>query len=119
MEKTSKRCLVIGCSQAKVKSRVPLPAIDRYDGPAFRVLRKYLDNCTDPAQEPDVFVLSAEFGLISGSKQIPDYDRQMTRKRAEELRKQVRRVFEQQIAGSDYKELFVSAGKVYLLTLDE
>lgn len=36
------RCLLLSCSQAKISTPDLLPAIRRYDGPAFRVLRKFL-----------------------------------------------------------------------------
>ena len=38
----SKQLLVLGCSQTKRDSVGELPAIDRYDGPSYRVLRGYL-----------------------------------------------------------------------------
>jgi len=36
------RLLFIACSQRKNPAEGVLPALDRYDGPAFGVLRKYL-----------------------------------------------------------------------------
>lgn len=78
------RLLLIACSQRKKPDPGLLPAIDRYDGPAFRVLRKHLAG--SPADSLAVLVLSAEYGLIEASHPIPDYDRLMTLARAEELR---------------------------------
>src|SRR5438045_2444285 len=34
-----RKLLILACSQAKRDSTAPLPAIERYDGPTFRVLR--------------------------------------------------------------------------------
>jgi cytoplasmic iron level regulating protein YaaA (DUF328/UPF0246 family) len=111
------RCLLLGCSQAKTKAQEVIPAIERYDGPVYRVLRKFLTEYPEQAKELDMFVLSAEFGLIPGSTPVPNYDRRMTRARAEELQPQALRVFQEQIAEGGYQELFISAGKTYLLAL--
>lgn len=43
------------------------PALDMYDGPEFRVLRKFR-GCVD------VFILSARYGIISGERWIIPYD---------------------------------------------
>lgn len=114
-----KRCLIIGCSETKIEKPDPLPAIERYDGPPFRVLRRYL-NDTSSANEDrlDVFILSAEYGLIEGSQKIPVYDRRMTRQRAEAIKAKVLCTFQQQIASQNYDDLFISAGRTYLLVLD-
>ena len=32
--------LIISCSQRKVETSEPLPALERYDGPTYRTLRK-------------------------------------------------------------------------------
>ena len=61
----------------------------------------------------DVYILSAEFGLISACKPIPNYDRRMTLQRAKELQPhtlpEVKRIF----SGKQYDELFISMGKAY------
>jgi len=52
-----------------------MPALYRYDGPLFRVLRKAMRE-----SEVDVrtWVLSAKYGLISGDEPIHNYDHRMT-----------------------------------------
>ena len=85
-----KRCLLLGCSNTKAQNDDELPAIERYDGPLFRVLRRYMrkHSAEYPADNsiPNVYVLSAEFGLIPGNHPIPYYNRKMTPQRAAELR---------------------------------
>ena len=114
------RCLILSCSQTKVKTPGKLPAIRRYNGPPFRVLRKYLTDAP-PADSPDavdIFILSAEFGLIEGDKPIPCYDRRMTPQRAEELRAGVLQTFAARIAPKHYTDLLLSMSKIYLLALE-
>jgi hypothetical protein len=77
------RLLILSCSKAKRADPGDLPAVDRYDGPFFRVLRRYLR--LRPADPPEVRILSAQFGLIPADTPIPDYDRRMTPRRAREL----------------------------------
>ncbi len=115
-----KRCLIIGCSQTKINTPGDIPAIERYDGPAFRVLRRFLANESPrhQADQLDVFILSAEYGLIEGKKEVPVYDRRMTQQRAGEIHDDVLNTFKQKITGQNYTELFLSMGKTYLLALD-
>ncbi len=54
------RLLIVTCSQRKNPTLGLLPAIDRYDGPAFLVLRKYLREGVGDA--PRVLILSAKYG---------------------------------------------------------
>lgn len=78
------RLLVLACSRAKRPDPEPLPALERYDGPLFRVYRRYLRE--GPAHnQPALLVLSAEHGLIRGDFPLPPYDRVMTGERAHEL----------------------------------
>lgn len=79
-----RRVLILSCSERKRPGPGLLPALERYDGPAFRVLRRYLRDY--PLDPPDVHILSAEFGLIPSTRLIPDYDRRMTVARARDLR---------------------------------
>lgn len=78
-----RRLLVLGCSQRKRTDAGLLPAVDRYDGPAFRVLRRYRAERADAGLA--AVVLSAEFGLIPIDEPIPNYDRRMTSSRAVEI----------------------------------
>jgi hypothetical protein len=112
--------LIIGCSQTKISTPGDIPAIERYDGPAFRVLRRFLANGSSPHQtdQLDVFILSAEYGLIGGKEEVPIYDRRMTQQRAGEIHDDVLSTFKQKITGQNYTELFLSMGKTYLLALD-
>lgn len=83
----SQRLLILGCSKAKTTDEGLIPALNRYDGTAFRVLRRYLRQ--DPDDPPLVYILSAEFGLIPADQPIPYYDRRMSSIRAIELQPQV------------------------------
>lgn len=110
------RLLILACSQRKRPEASPLPAIERYDGPAFRVLRRYCRLIQD--SELIVYVVSAEFGLISAKKTIPTYDRRMISERAEDLRPFVAAAFRAAIIRHQPSEIFICAGKFYLQALD-
>jgi hypothetical protein len=118
-----RRYLLLGCSNAKVQDEGELPAIVRYDGPLFRVLRRYMRERLGKHSMgngiPDVSVLSAEFGLIPGYYPIPHYDRQMTHQRAMELRPQAFEKLGHILKATEaYQELFICMGRDYLQVLD-
>jgi hypothetical protein len=113
--KLTRRLLLLSCSRQKRRTRKPLPAVERYDGPAFRVVRRYLER--QGADGPDVFILSAKWGLISGSTLLPYYDRRLTAHRAGELREQVR-VQLRKILASRPREVFILMGESYFQLVD-
>jgi len=80
----TKRLLVLGCSQTKRNTPGLLPAIDRYDGSAYRVLRTYLRERQWPDQL-SVAVLSAKHALVGGLTEIETYDLRMTPEMAAQL----------------------------------
>ncbi|MEA5560724.1 helicase HerA-like domain-containing protein [Planktothrix agardhii] len=67
-----KDLLIINCSKSKYSQLEFLPAIERYNGVAFRVVRKFLQEQT--TDYLDIFILSAKFGLIPAYQLIPNYD---------------------------------------------
>lgn len=84
MSVATRQLVVLGCSAAKTNPEGAVPAINLYDGPAFRVLRAFLRTYRWP--DPlSIAVLSAKYGLIGGLAQIVGYDRRMTPGRAREL----------------------------------
>lgn len=78
------RLLIVACSERKNPLPELVPAIERYDGPIFRVLRKFL--CEYSGQAPEILILSAKFGLIGPSDMIPEYNCRLTADAATRLR---------------------------------
>jgi hypothetical protein len=110
------RVLIIACSQRKVPGKGQIPALDRYDGPAFRVLRKYLrDETTSPT---DVLILSAKYGLIPASRKIPDYDCRMSAARAKSLREKVLAAAKTCLGTERWDEVGICLGKHYRAALN-
>lgn len=77
----NKKLLILGCADRKRDSDGLLPALDRYDGPAYRVVRKFLRNYQWP-EDVSIAVLSAEYGLFGVLKGISNYDRRMDQETA-------------------------------------
>lgn len=80
--------LIVGCSQRKRSDPGLLPAIERYDGVNFRVLRKAKREGYWPANL-DVLILSTKYGLIKPETPIEDYDLRMTRGQALKLQSEI------------------------------
>ena len=115
---SNSRLLILSCSQKKRSNPGSIPALERYDGPAFRVMNKFIRVCSSEAQLPDIYILSAKFGLISADKPIPYYDRRMTSQLIEKLQQPTLSELKQILNRKQYQEFFISMGKDYLRVLD-
>ena len=115
---SNSRLLILSCSQKKRSNPGSIPALERYDGPTFRVMNKFIRVCSSEVQLPDTYILSAKFGLISADKPIPHYDRRMTPQRVEKLQQPTLNELKQILDGKQYQEFFISMGKDYLRVLD-
>lgn len=112
-----RRLLILSCSQRKLTAENLLPAIDRYNGPLFFVLRRFLRECPHEAEQLDVYILSAAYGLIPGDFPIPLYDQKMDLTRAVKLQSQVSTTFSS-ILQNNYVSICFVLGKTYLKTFD-
>ncbi len=63
-------CLILSCSQTKRLEAGP--AYEVYNGPYYRILRKY-----GPPWPVDIYVLSAKHGLIPVTHSIEPYDQKL------------------------------------------
>ena len=108
-----KRLVILSCSQRKVQSASSMPAIERYDGPAYLVVRKWMRTIPDARRDHEFLILSAEFGLISDSLRIPYYDRRMTVERAKELHEETLDALKTTLGSDRYGAVFVYMGKTY------
>jgi cytoplasmic iron level regulating protein YaaA (DUF328/UPF0246 family) len=78
------RLLILACSARKRLDRSALPAIERYDGVNFRILKKLQREHAFP-HDLDVLILSAKYGLLRPETPIEAYNLKMTEARAAEL----------------------------------
>ncbi|GAB4323308.1 MAG: hypothetical protein Kow0091_30650 [Geminocystis sp.] len=107
-----KDLLIINCSKSKNKDLESLAAIDRYNGVAFRVLRKFLKEQT--SDNLGIFILSAKFGLISSDYLIYDYEQKLTKKRSQELQPIVNQQFCELLQSNLYKRCLLCMSQNYL-----
>jgi hypothetical protein len=114
---SDRRLLILSCSKRKRSGPDLLPAIERYDGPTFRVLRRFLREQPGRAGQLDVFVLSAAYGLIPGWSPINEYDQVMTPQRATELRDEMLTIFANLIR-TGYTKLCLAMSAKYLMALE-
>ena len=109
--------LLISCSERKRFDANSFAAIDVYDGPVYRTLRKLRREGVAP-KKTDVFIISAKYELIPCQKPIDTYDQKMIPERAAELAPEVQDRLKQHIRIRDYDQVFINLGKVYMRTLD-
>ncbi len=109
----SKKLLIISCSAAK-RSGPPskMPAIDRYDGVFFKVLRKALRD-TDHRSPLVVLIISAKYGLITPETCIANYDTKMNSRQAATLSPQIRRGVALAVKKSKPGRILINLGKSY------
>jgi hypothetical protein len=112
------RALLLACSARKSQAPGLIPALERYDGPAYRMLRRRQREGR-LGTDLQVWILSARYGLIEAGALIASYDQKMTCARALELSAHAdfaedgpfARALEALPAGA---ELFVNLGQLYL-----
>ncbi len=109
--------LLLACSGRKRHDTGTLPALERYEGVNYHVLRKAQRERHIPPRL-DVLILSAEYGILDAQDQIPSYDRLMTPARARELQPDVARALAVRLAKTRYDELFIIVGKTYRIALE-
>jgi hypothetical protein len=104
--------LLLSCSKRKLHTAGQLPAIERYDGNAFRVLRRaQRDRCVP--RDLAILILSAKYGLIGPECLIADYDQQMSADRALALRPEVGGRLDDELGQLRPQAVFASLGQIY------
>jgi len=109
--------LIVSCSQRKRPDPGLLPALNRYDGGHFRILRKARREGYWP-ETMDMRILSAKHGLLAGSTPITNYDQKITRDRANELHSQVLQVLQTGARQHTYREVYVDLGRDYQAAIE-
>jgi hypothetical protein len=114
---TSPSLVILGCSQRKKKTSHLLPAIDRYDGPAFQVLRKYSRDNAEVRR--GTYILSGRFGLIDAEFPTPRYSHRLKPADLSILQASVESQVKQAVDTVQPESVFVSVGVQYWPLLEE
>lgn len=110
--------LIISCSKRKASlPSAKVSAIDLYDGPFYRIIRKAFREHGKP-DNLDIMILSAKYGLITHNEIVIDYDQKLTISRAKALSSPVRARLKDVLKGNRYEKVFINLGKLYMLALD-
>lgn len=102
--------LILPCSKRKKKFS-NVYAIDLYDGPFYRMVRK------SKPENLDILILSAKYGLIRYNEKISDYEQIMTVERAEELTNDVYIKLKEILKMNHYDHVFINLGRTYAIAL--
>lgn len=110
-KKVNPRLLLVSCTRKK--SSAPRKAINVYDGPYFRVIRK---RCS-PDADIDINIISAKYGLLDADDEISPYDHEMTAKDA----KIYKQAYEKYLGElfSEYSTVTFCGSKLYASVLPE
>lgn len=112
------RLLILSCSQRKNTAQGHLPAIERYNGPLFFVLRRFLRECPYEARQLDIYILSAAHGLIPADFQTEFYDQKMNLARIVELHPQIKTRFSD-ILRKNFASICFVLGSIYLKAFED
>ena len=110
------RLVIVGCSRRKAATKVPVPALDLYQGGAVPWLRGRIGH--DPRLRARTRILSAEHGLLPADRPLLPYDRQLDGGRAAQLVPGVTAALGRDWAGTGRPlEVLVIAEPLYLVPL--
>ena len=102
--------LILGCSDKKIESFSQTPALEVYDGPNYRVLRKFLrENGWPPGLR--VKIISAKYEIIDATTLIEPYDERLNKEKAKKIRPKVMQSLEEVGLPTS---VFINLGKDYL-----
>jgi hypothetical protein len=114
-----KRLLIVACSATKNGAAEPIPALERYDGVAYRVIRRWQRDHFAQADQLAILILSARYGLIAPDTCIPTYNDRRTVSQASALRSQTRPAFETHLAArGPYQVTCICMGQHYWKALE-
>ena len=87
-ESATGHLLILGCSDKKIENFSQTPALEVYDGPNYRVLRKFLrENGWPPGLM--IKIISAKYEIIDATKLIEPYDERLDKGTAKRMRPKV------------------------------
>ncbi|UCG04488.1 MAG: hypothetical protein JSW11_10995 [Candidatus Heimdallarchaeota archaeon] len=112
----ARKLLIVSCSATKDPEAKDIPAILRYSGEVFLILKSIISNSLWP-QHIDLIIVSAKFGLLNPLDKIPYYDEALKMERISFLKKMIKA----QVKTLDlthYSESFMNLSKRYFQSIE-
>ena len=117
--KRMNRLIIISCSQAKVlKPRAAIPALERYDGVLYKVLRKAKRESRFP-DNTHIAIISARHGLIDAQTPIASYEKSLDSATARSLQPKVQQDVSALLKKGRYRDICVNLGRKYAALLPD
>lgn len=110
------RIVIISCSNRKNKFPKATPAVEVYDGPYYKTIRKLLREGLFP-EDTKILIISAKYGLISLEDSIKIYDEKISKERAKDLNTKFLERFNNEIS-CQCTELVINLGENYLPAIE-
>ena len=104
--------IIVSCSKTK-KRLDSVPAIDLYNGQAYRVIRK------SSLKDLEVLIISAKYGLLRSTDIISYYDQVMTVSRATEMQGHVSHGIRNTLSSLNPAQVFISLGFPYDMAISQ
>lgn len=104
--------MLLSCSGTKSRAPGVVPAIDRYEGTTYKVIKKARREGYWP-DDVHILIVSAKYGLISEYTMIEDYNQKMTVHRARELQMDVNLALDKALQETVYESIFINMGHIY------
>ena len=104
--------IIMSCSRTK-KRLDNVPAMELYDGQAYRVIRK------SSPEHIEILIISAKYGLLRSTDIISYYDQAMTVSQAIGMSKEVSSGIKNTVSRGDFKRIFISLGFPYSFAVSE
>jgi hypothetical protein len=111
------RLLIIPCSKSKRVYKGLAQAINVYDGPVYRMLRKRVRDFSNE-NGSDIMIVSSKYGLITPTTLIARYDQKMTIDRAVELKPKANEYLSKLMMEKKYADVLVNLGSEYLAAVE-
>jgi hypothetical protein len=111
----SKKLLIVSCSERKRDLMNLTPAVQLYDGPMFRMIRKFQPIYYNGV---DLMIVSAKYGLVPHNRLIRNYDQRLTPERLPSLQKESMARLQGKLSTATYNQIMLSMGKEYMRIFD-
>jgi hypothetical protein len=112
------RLLLISCSQRKIDTTDTLFALDLYDGPFYRLIKKMKRDDLFPSNV-HTLIISAKYGLIDLYDLVQNYDKKMTLNDALDMKPIVQSDIDDFMKKTSFDDVLICMGKNYLETIND